>query len=200
WAAVDRFLEGQSRVGGKVKSVVKVNPLELTAHQLGITLDRCDHFKRVCRTRAQWIEQWLDPAPTSMEGRVRAMVNTINIELPHPEFVLDFDVARGFQVIEAPRFVNLECQPKSTTLMAGHHRVYAYLSSAVALTDRSILAVPSPDRADGSVSVMQGADDLCQWCPPIVSDFFDDRLAFHVKMRPRRFELQVRAQMAAVPI
>jgi hypothetical protein len=30
-----------------------------------------------------------------------------------------------------------------------------------------------------------------------VADFFDDRLAFHVKMRPRRFELQVRARMVA---
>jgi hypothetical protein len=76
-----------------------------------------------------------------------------------------------------------------------------YLSSAVGEADRSILAVLS-DEADGgdALAAVQGADDLCGRCPPIVSDFFDDRLALRVKLRPRRFELQVRARMAAVPV
>jgi hypothetical protein len=86
--------------------------------------------------------------------------------------------------------------------MAGHHRVYAYLNSDCANTDRSILAVASPksaDEATSSLAVMEGAEDVCSQWPPTLADFLDARHAFLVRMRPRRFELQVRARMAVVP-
>ncbi len=137
-----------------------------------------------------------------MAGRVRATTNLVNVELPHPEFVLGFDPSLGFQVVEAPRYVTIKCTPQSTTLMAGHHRVYAYLTSECARTDRTILAAVFPesdDKATVSSSVMEGAEDVCEKCPPTMADFLDERHAFYVKMRPRRFELQVRARMAVVP-
>ena len=81
--AAARFVEEQVRTGGLAQSVIKVDPWELCVRQPGVTLDRCAHFERVCHTREQWIEQWLHPLPTSMEGRVRASINLVNIELPH---------------------------------------------------------------------------------------------------------------------
>ena len=201
-SAVRGFVAEQVRIGGPARSVVKVDPMRLRIRQLGVTLDRCSHFGESCRTRKQWIEQWLNPAPTSMEGRVRATTNFVNVELPHPEFVLGFDPVLGFQVVEAPRHVTVKHTPESTTLMAGHHRVYAYLSSDCASTDRSILAVAYPEsagEATPSPGVMEGAEDLCSQWPPTMADFLDARHAFIVRMRPRRFELQVRARMAVVP-
>jgi hypothetical protein len=50
-----------------------------------------------------------------------------------------------------------------------------------------------------SLAVMEGAADVCSEWPPTMADFLDERHAFSVKMRPRRFELQVRARMAVVP-
>lgn len=199
---VANFLEEQARVGGKVTSVVKLNSRQLAVHQLAVALDRSDQFGRLCRTRAQWIEQWLNPPPTAIEGRVRATINAVSVELPHPEFVLSFDSDRGFQVVEAPRFVTVTLEPRGPILVAGHHRVHGYLSSPLAESDSSILAVPvspSDGDADSPSAVAEGAADVCARCPPMMSDFFDDRLALRVKIRPRRFELQVRARMAAVP-
>jgi hypothetical protein len=199
---VAAFLEEQARSGGPVASVVKVDPARLRIRQLGVTLDRCHHFGRACRTRQQWIEQWLNPAPTSMEGKVRATTNAIDVELPHPEFILGFDSALGFQVVEAPRYVTVAQSGGSTTLMAGHHRAYAYLTSDCFEPERAILAAVLSDRSRDvarSSAVMEGAEEVCTRCPPTMADFLDERHAFHVKMRPRRFELQVRARMAVVP-
>jgi hypothetical protein len=199
--AARRFVEEQVRTGGLAQSVIKVDPWELCVRQPGVTLDRCAHFARICDTREQWIEQWLRPSPTSMEGRVRASINLVNIELPHPEFVLGFDPVTGFRVVEAPRHVTVKHLGQSAMLMAGHHRVYAHLASAGAATDRTILAALLPsDGAATESAVMEGDEEICRRWPPTMGDFFDERYAFHLKMRARRFELQVRARMATVPV
>jgi hypothetical protein len=197
-----RFLAEQTRVEGVVRAVVKVDPAQLRVRQLGVTLDRCEYFDRSCRTRQQWIDQWLTPSPTSMQGRVRATANAIDVELPHPEFVLGFDPAAGFQIVEGPRYVTVKRGGSSMTLMAGHHRAYAYLRSAGSDQERSILAAElahSVPTAEGSTAVMEGAEDVCERCPPTMADFLDDRHAVRLEMRPRRFELQIRARMAVVP-
>lgn len=199
-SAVAAFLEAHARAGGPVKSVVRVDARTLNVRQLGLTLDRCDHFDQTCRTRIEWIAQWLNPAPTSIEGRVRATTNLVNIELPHPEFVLGFDSALGFRVIEAPRYVTVRRRAQSTTLIAGHHRTFAYLMSGCAEADPTVLAAvcPDADHDSSSVDVMDGAADVCAARPPTMGDFLAARHAVLVKMRPRRFELQVRARMAVV--
>ena len=201
-AAAD-FLAERVRLGSRAKSVVKVDARALAVRQLGITRDRSEYFGRLCHTRSQWIEQWLDPPPTAIEGRVTATINSVNVEVPHPEFVLGFDSNRGFQVVETPRFITVALEPGGPALTAGHHRVFGYLSSPLAELDPSILAVQfsSADSETPPPSpIVEGAPDLCMKCPPLVSDFFDDRFAFRVKVRPRRFELQVRARMAVVSL
>ncbi len=194
------FLEEQVRTGGPVRSVAKLDSTSIRIRQLGVTLDRSRHFGRMCRTRQQWIEQWLSPAPTTIQGRVRTAINAIDVEVPHPEFVLAFDATLGFRVVEGPRHLTVEHTARYTTLLAGHHRAYAYLTSACAEEDRSLLAAVLPDSENiAAASVMEGAEDVCGRCPPTMADFLDERRAFRVKMRPRRFELQVRARMAVVP-
>jgi hypothetical protein len=199
--AVASFLEAQAQLGSTVRSVVKLDARELAVHQLGVTLDRTAYFNRACQTRAQWIEQWLKPPPTPIQGRVTAAFNSINVQVPHPEFVLNFDADRGFQVVEAPRFVSVVVDSNGPMLHAGHHRVYGYLSSPLAESDPSILAVavsPGNGGAQCRSAILEGAEDVCARCPPTMADFLDERHAFRVKLRPRRFELQVRARMAVV--
>src|SRR5262245_11241012 len=201
-AASAAFLDQQSDSGSLVRSVVKVDAAELRIRQLGVTFDRCDRFNRACLTRDQWMRQWLNPLPAPMQGKVRAVANTIDIELPHPEFVLGFDSVAGFRVVEAPRYLAVRQTGTSVTLMAGHHRTYAFLASSCGHEDRSVLAaVLEPGGVnDGgaSTAVMEGAEDVCVRCPPAMADLLDERFALRVRMRPRRFELQIRARMATV--
>lgn len=197
------FLEEMARVGSKVRSVVKIDARPLAVRQLGLTLDRAEHFRRLCHSRAEWIGQWLNPPPTAIGGRVTSTINSVNVEVPHPEFVLGFDSTRGFQVVETPRFITVALEPNGPALTAGHHRAFGYLSSDLARSDPSILAVQyssSNGETPPPAPVVEGAPDLCARCPPLMSDFFDPRFAYRVQIRPRRYELQVRARMAVVSL
>ncbi len=87
-------------------------------------------------------------------------------------------------------------------LWAGYHRSYArMLSIAPDAIDRSLVVALT---RDGVLKVLPGSPNhgelkmLTGARPPLFGDFFDARFFMNVRLRKRRFELRVRAEL--VPI
>jgi hypothetical protein len=87
-------------------------------------------------------------------------------------------------------------------LWAGYHRSYARMLSiapdamdrslVVALTKDADLKVSTGSPNHGERKILTGPR------PPLFGDFFDARFFMNVKLRKRRFELRVRAELVPV--
>ena len=83
-------------------------------------------------------------------------------------------------------------------LWAGYHQSYAcMLSTAPDAMDRSLVVTLTTDGISGSPN--HGKRKMLTGPrPPLFCDFFDARFFMNVKLRKRRFELRVRAELVPV--
>jgi hypothetical protein len=132
---------------------------------------------------------------------MKAGANWIDIEIPHAEFILTADQRRGIHIQQLAGHVNVTEFGGRMMLWAGYHRSYArMLSIAPDAMDRSLLALTR----DALLKVLPGSPNhgelkmLTGPRPPLFGDFFDARFFMKVKLRKRRFELRVRAQIVPV--
>lgn len=202
--AARAFMQHFRRLGAQnIREVLKIDPMQLVTHQPYIVLDRVRQHAPHVSTSQGWIRECLSTtAPAPLQLQMRHGLNAVDALIPHGEFIFGFDPMRGFIIQELNKHVTVNAFNRRLWLWSGYHRSYARIANmAPDAIDRSLLVVRTTD-ADflvSSTSPNQGLREmLCGLRPPLFRDFFDERLFMAVKLRKKRFELQVRA--AVVPI
>ncbi len=192
--AVDEFLRHNEMHGGTVREVMKVNPLALAAHQLEVTTARSTATAERLHTEMDWARECLCPAGSSVGPTVRAVPNSVDVDLPHGEWALLFDPRAGLVLGEAARCITLTTIGPHQVLWSGYHRTYA---AAACRPDgeRTVLAAMVGDVDVARFGRSCGLRAVQSDNPPIFADFFNPDLALPVRFRPRRFTMQIRARV-----
>jgi hypothetical protein len=186
-----------------ILDVVKIDPMGLVVHQLEIVVERCHSaYRNKVESANGWLKHGLLGDGSQPALTIRAAVNMMNIELPHAEFVFSFNPTQGFRIEQMARHVTVTEFGDRMMLWAGYHRSYArMLSMAPDAIDRSLVVALT---ADGNFKVSplspnQGEREMLTGSrPPLFGNFFDERFFMRVKLRKKRYELQIRAALAAI--
>ena len=197
-SGVERFRAACLAQGHSPVEILKVDPRNLVVYQLEVTIARSREIANRLATRAAWLDEFLSAPHTAVQPSVRHSPNAIDVDVPHGEWGLLFDPARGFLVAEAARQVNVSRLADRWTLWGGYHRAYAAAAYAPP-ADRTIVAVVTDD-ATRHVAAAQrtcGLRAAQSDNPPIFADFFDPQLALPVPFKRKRFTLQIRARVVA---
>jgi hypothetical protein len=196
--SVDRFRASSQAAGQPPVEIVKIDPRPLVVYQLEVAIARSQDIASRLATRAAWVDEFLSAPHAIAQPSVRHAPNAIDVDVPHGEWGLLFDPARGFLVAEAARHVNVSRIADRLVLWGGYHRAYA--AAAYAPRDgRTIIAAVSDEAARASAVVPRtcGLRAARSDNPPIFADFFDPQLAMPVPFKRKRFTLQIRARVVA---
>jgi|ERR1039458_9357800 hypothetical protein len=189
-----------------IQEVIKIDPRSLVVHQFYVVTQQSDGYANDVCTAAGWAKHCLPTTPPPPKSvKIYSGLNTINIEVPHGEFFFTHNAQTGqFQIQEYLRHVAVSqfAAQERMLLWAGYHRSYARMASTV--PDAMVRSALMVLTTDGVLHTSPGAQDqglraiLCGDTPPLFADFLDDRLVMKVKLRKKRFELHVRAAIAAI--
>jgi hypothetical protein len=183
---------------GSIQDVIKVNPMNLVIHQPFICVDRVQQHLAG--------NDGCDPLSTDIRAHpvtIHSGINAADIHVPHGEFAFLYDLQRQqFTVSETGRHVSVTQFQNRMILWAGYHRSYACMvRENPDGIERSLLVALTTD-ADFFVSEHSPNQGLravvCGLRPPLFADFFDERFFMAVKLRKKRYELQIRAQCVPV--
>jgi hypothetical protein len=127
---------------------------------------------------------------------IRAVPNSMDVDLPHGEWALLFDPDQGFVLGEAAPCVTVTNIGARLGLWSGYHRAYA---SAAYRTDgdRAILAAVVDDVGLSSRARSCGLRAAKSDNPPILADFFNEALTLPVRFKIKRFTMEIRARVIA---
>jgi hypothetical protein len=200
---IERFRDTMKASRISVGDVIKVDPVRLVVHQLEITTAQSDAAARRLRTASDWsLEFLVSRASLTAPPKVKHVPNAIDLELPHGEWLLNFDPVRGFMVTEGGRHVGVTTMNSRLALWSGYHRTYAAVVHARS-REPGILAVVEDEALALEAPRTCGLRAARSDNPPIFDDFLNPDLALRVQFRRKRFTMQVRARMvvsdAAVP-
>jgi hypothetical protein len=182
----------------QIQSVVKIDPRGLVCQQFLITLDQANAYLNNIHADSWSVDHCLT-VHTSLAGiNVAEVPNGWNFNLPHGEFMFAFN-GQVFGVTECAPYVSVSFIKGRTVLWTGYHRCYARVANAEPATmDCSVLAVVTT-KGDAALAGNQPLrDQLLGDRPPVVRDFLDERLCLDVEVRRKRYELQVRAEVAQI--
>jgi hypothetical protein len=111
---------------------------------------------------------------------------------------------RAFGIILGAPHVAVSVVETRTVLWAGYHRCYARVATVnPAIIDRAVLAALTTEAtlALGPASTNQPLRALVLGeGPPLLGDFLDERLFMEVELHRKRYELQVRAEVAKINV
>jgi hypothetical protein len=200
-----RFKAFVYQMGGRdITDVIKIDLRGLVVHQRTIVLNKSDEYRSKVNTAEGWIRECLPSRVinTSLSGMTKreGTKTTGEIKLPHGEFFFDMNPQTGlWSVIQAMRHVTVMGFDSRMTLHAGYHRSFARIANAVpdaiespvlvALTSATLRSSQSALAANTFLSEMRGLR------PPLLSDFLNERLFIKVKLRRKRYELQIKAEV-----
>jgi len=189
--------------GGSVRDVIKIDPTGLVAYQFYVVLDKVAEYTDHVTANTWCARNCLITVRRPQQIQVHHALNAMDVDVPHGEFAFIFNQQLGrFEVIEQARHVSVTAFQNRMILWAGYHRSYARMASANPDgTDRSLLVALTTD-ADFFVSTHspnQGLRAMVRGSRPcLLGDFLDESFFMQVKLRKKRFQLQVRSQI--VPI
>lgn len=202
-----KFQAHQRRIGrANVLDVIKIDPMQLVVHQLGVVLDQTRNYSTVGGLTS-WLREALpasEPPPTPIQ--IQHGVNTADAAVPHAEFVFLLDQSTGgFRIVETARYVSTTAFASRLLLGAGYHRSFARASNMVTPEpiERSLVVALTSDHewVVSPTSPNQGVRAMVLGLrPPLFGDFFDDRLFCKVHLRKKRFELHIRATVQAIDV
>lgn len=205
-----RFLEKhRARKGTDISDVVKINPMDLVVRQLEIIADRAEKYKATHKTPAEWNALFLpfdppEPRLTISRGFVcfdGLPRSEFDIPLPHSEFVFGL-TPQGLQLAQTGRHASVTAYEGRMVLWAGYHRSFARMACmAPEAIERSVLYALNSTPLGSPPSVAPGTQllrDLRGPRAPLLRDFFDERFFIRVKLRKKRYELQIRSSVVAI--
>lgn len=206
--AVDKFLAAIRRNSngnlGEIKAMIKIDPKKLVAHQLDICLDQAQGYNKTAQSK-HWYSQLCllttrhAPALNLKPGNP----NGWDASLPHGEYLFAFDRQAGvFRIVHGAPHISVSKVGERLVLWSGYHRSYARAAIDNPDTkDRSVIAVLTLEgtRAAAPESTNQRFRELVLGeCPPLLADFFDERLCMKVKLHRKSYELRIRAEVANI--
>ena len=199
--AVEKFLSYMRQQPGgtpHIQGVVKLDPLGLLCRQLNITLDRANQYAENVQA-ATWSARNCLPTHGALASmRFTRVADGWNVNLPHREFVFNFN-GQAFGVGESAPFVSVSMIGARAVLWTGNHRGYARMAAANPNTaDRSILAALVTIGNETVAADPSLRDLLLGQRPPFLADFLDERLCLDVELHRKRYELQIRAEIASI--
>jgi tetratricopeptide (TPR) repeat protein len=185
-----------------VVDFVRLNPMDLVVHQLWVSTTLADGYRDKVAPDKWLYTALLDP-PSDSRMKWRREDHTIIFDLPHAEFFLagPEQPSLELRVSEAQGFVAVEFHADRALLMSGYHRTFACAqrSRDVANAPRGVLFGVSNylaamgNEADDVLGMMESPR------PPLMADFFDERLFLAVTLRRRRYQMRVHYELAEVP-
>lgn len=203
--AAEQFLHFHRQFGPQsaVRDVIKIDPSRLVAHQFYILLDRVAAYSDHADAHSWPYRHCLETERRPHQINIQHRINEMNIAVPHGEFAFIFNINGGkFEVMEHARHVSVTEYNGRMILWAGYHRSYARMAKANPdATGRSLLVALTTDATFfvSEQSPNQGLRAMvCGPRPSLLGDFFDGRFFIKVKLRKKRYELQVRAQVVPV--
>jgi hypothetical protein len=207
-----KFLAFLHQIGVReISEVLKVDPFQLVLRQYVVVTDRAEGYQLRCANANKWMEECLPTAVTNPQVTIRYnqqnLDTSADIDLPHAEFIFGPGPNGAFGPIQMLRHITVMNVGNRMLLWAGYHRTYARVlsttptaaerSALVALTSNTI--APPQKQATGATTSGAGAGlDLFGLRPPLFADFFTDGLFMKVKLRKKRYQLQMRTKWVAV--
>jgi hypothetical protein len=202
-----KFLAQMYRNGVRnIRNVIKIDPTLLVVHQLVIVLDKAREYQGRLKTMDGWIRECLPTRMVEHQLQVKFMQSGTNssmdVSLPHGEFFFAQNPMTGaFQVVQGGRHVTVQSFDHRMLLSAGYHRTYARVACATPeANERPVLAALVRDTLPSSQSALAGNKrlaDLRGLRPPLFADFLDESLFMKVRLREKRYALEVRARVVA---
>jgi hypothetical protein len=183
---------------------VKLDPRGLVARQLDINLDRANEYMGNIQA-ATWCARNCIPSAERANGQlnVTTLPNGWNFGLPHGEYMMAFN-GQAFGILQGARHVSVSIAGTRTILWAGYHRCYARAATVnPEIIDRTVLAALTTEgtRAVAPESMNEPLRDLVLGeLPPLFGGFLDERLFMNVELHRKRFELQIRVEVARVNV
>ena len=206
--AVEKFLAAIRRNNngtlGEITSMVKIDPKLLVVHQVDICLDRALEHSKAAQSK-HWYSQLClhTKRPDPMLPVKAGTPNGWDVEIPHGEYMFAFD-GHIFRIIQGAPHISVSRIGKRMILWSGYHRSYARAAIETPdAMDRSVVAALTLEgaRAAAPESPNQRLREIALGaCPPLLADFFDERLCMKVKLHRKRYELRIRAEVAKINV
>jgi hypothetical protein len=205
--AANKFLAFHRRkpggLGG-IREVIKTDPSGLVLRQFDITIDRANEHAAHIQSPNWCALNCLATERVTPNLNFAAVPNGWNFGLPHGEFLLAFN-GQAFGIVVGAPHISVSPIGERSILWAGYHRCYARASNVnPATNDRSVLAALTNE---GTLAVGPGAtnqtplrDLVLGDRPPLFGDFFDERLFIEVELQHKRYELQIRVEVARLNV
>lgn len=199
--AADKFRAKNS--GPNILDVIRIDPLSLLVHQLYVVTEKSDQYASTI-TGEGWREQCLPPDRAPVDISVRGGADGYTADVPHGEFFFVPTGDGAFRILQAWGGVSTVCFGSGMMLRSGYHRTYAHTRierDAADAQARSVLVALTTDVPPwvSPAAPYQGLRAaLLGPRPPVFADFFDSRFFMQVKLRKKRYELQIRAAIAAI--
>lgn len=175
--------------------LIKLNPLDVTLGRLWVSTSAAERYRdRV--TPDKWpYTALIDPPATSGVSWVREN-DAVFFDLPHGDYWLsDLQPDGHIRLSEADRVVAVALCGDHALLLRGYHRAFACARAVVesANAPRGVLFALSPAPVEGPAKRLA---NLAR--PPLMGDFFDERLFLPVKLRTKRYRMRVRYEVSEV--
>jgi hypothetical protein len=186
---------------GTIREVIKLDPLGLVVRQFDVAIDRANEHAAHIQSPNWSARNCLATDRGDANLNFTTIQNGWNFSLPHGEFLLAFN-GQAFGIIVGAPHVSVSRIGTRSILWAGYHRCYARAANVnPATNDRSVLAALT---AEGTLAVGPESnqtplrDLVLGDRPPLFGDFFDERLFMEVELHRKRYELQIRVEVARI--
>ena len=206
-----QFLQFYRDRGAKIKSLVKVNLMELVIHQLTVVANRAsDYGNQLSDSKGIWNEKCLpireDQVQITAEMRNFGPRFEVDINLPHAEWFLNPPIppnnALCFRPAPALRYVTVTVpEADRMVLWAGYHRSYGWAANnrgegmdcpALVALAENLVEPPTAGNLSKFDRLVRGPR------PPLFRDFFDDFLFMRIPVKRKRYQMQIRSQIVAI--
>jgi hypothetical protein len=198
--------------GTNIIDVAKVEIFSLAVMQYVVVTDRANSYATANTDATKWLHELL---PARVPNSPYMWAQQFNIfqaeaifDVPHAEFYFFGDTTtNAFSAREAQRHVTISTNGQRTYLMAGYHRIFArVLATPTATVPTATVAValwnlPNPVMPPNPPKVTTPAVDTFDpfgTKPALYCDFFTDGLFMDVRLKKKRYQLQVSAKMVAL--
>lgn len=209
-----KFLAFSRGAGAKVKSAVKIDLLELIVHQKWILTGRAAGYGPRLRNARAWKEICLPIQPERQQFNMTIRTSDFGLKTE-----IDIDIADGewlFPVLKdqngelfmkpgpALKYVTVtQPEPDRMMLLSGYHRCYAWALNERAAGDgtecpalvalaENVVAPVIPGNETAFDRLIRGVR------PALFADFFDERFFMRVFLLRKRYEMQIREQIAQI--
>ena len=181
---------------------VKLNPLDLVVNRFWISTVVADGFRDQVSPE-KWLQTALLDPPTNPGFTWRREGEAVFFNLPHREYFLcgPRQPDGQIRVSEAEGFVTVALHAERALLWKGYHRTFACAQGILEAVNapRGVLFGVSNFLASmGSEAADKVLRRMEKPRPPLLRDFFDDRLFLPVTLKRRRYRMQIRYEVAEV--